>query len=238
MATDRSAGIPHVVGQADDHLCSATHAQTLGAALHNEAVEPFLKLRDAAAAEGFDLAILDGFRSFDQQLSIWNRKASGQRAVLDSDARPIDIATLSDEQLVFAILRWSALPGASRHHWGTDLDVYDLATTPPGYTVELIPAEVNPGGMHGALHEWLDQRIADRTSFGFFRPYDIDRGGVAPERWHLSFAPVSSTYARMLTLQALHDTTQQADMLLKDVVLAHLPAIYERFVTNTNPAHG
>jgi LAS superfamily LD-carboxypeptidase LdcB len=226
----------YLVGQTESHLCSSDHADILGARLHDETVEPFLQLRDAAAAEGFDLAIESGFRSFDQQLSIWNRKASGQQAVLDSESRPIDIATLTDEQLVFAILRWSALPGASRHHWGTDLDVYDRATTPPGYEVELIPAEVNPGGMHGALHEWLDARIAERSAFGFFRPYDIDRGGVAPERWHLSHAPVSSIFERMLTPEVLRDTIQQADMRLKDVVLEHLPAIFPRFVTNTNPA--
>ncbi|NIM47861.1 MAG: D-alanyl-D-alanine carboxypeptidase family protein, partial [Gemmatimonadales bacterium] len=86
-------------------------------------------------------------------------------------------------------LRWSALPGASRHHWGTDLDVYDLAARPEGYEVELIPEEVDAGGMFGPLHEWLDGRIAADAAFGFFRPYERDRQGVAPERWHLSYAP-------------------------------------------------
>jgi len=38
----------------------------------------------AARAAGFDLQVLSGFRGFDDQLSIWNRKANGKRAVLDS----------------------------------------------------------------------------------------------------------------------------------------------------------
>ena len=225
-----------VVGQSDTHLCSPADADLLGARLHRDVVAPFLELRAAARAAGFDLAILSGFRSFEQQLSIWNRKATGRLAVLDSDARPLDIARLSEPELVFSILRWSALPGASRHHWGTDLDVYDRAATPEGYQVELIPAEVAAGGMFGRLHAWLDERIARRAAFGFFRPYDADRRGVAPERWHLSHAPVASGYARLLTADLLRETLEKADLMLKDVVLERLEEIVARFVTNTNPA--
>lgn len=224
-----------VVGQSDAHLCSPADADLLGARLHRDAVAPYQELSAAARAAGFDLVILSGFRSFEQQLSIWNRKATGRLAVLDSAARPLDITRLSEPELVFSILRWSALPGASRHHWGTDLDVYDKAARPEGYEVELIPAEVAPGGMFGPLHAWLDERIARRAAFGFFRPYDADRHGVAPERWHLSHAPVASGFARLLTAELLRETLEKADLMLKDVVLAHLPQIMDRFVTNTNP---
>jgi LAS superfamily LD-carboxypeptidase LdcB len=206
--------------------------------MHREAIGPYLELRNAARAGGFDLSILSGFRSFEEQLSIWNRKASGKLAVLGSDARPLDITTLSDKELVFAILRWSALPGASRHHWGTDVDIYDMAARPVGYEVQLIPGEVEAGGMFAPLHEWLDRRIANKTASGFFRPYDIDRNGVAPERWHLSYGPLAAEYMQTLTRDLLAQTIRQADMLLKDVVLDQLDAIYERFVINTNRALG
>ena len=228
--------LTHLVGQSDAHLCSPATAELLGVRVHRDAVDAFLELKEAARNEGFDLTILSGFRSFEQQLSIWNRKATGKLAVLDSNARPLDINTLSEKELVFSILRWSALPGASRHHWGTDLDIYDMAAKPEGYEVDLIPAEVDRGGMFGPLHEWLDTRIANRTAFGFFRPYDIDRNGVAPERWHVSFAPVSSVYARSLNPELLRETIQQADMRAKDVVLQHLDAIFDRFVINVAPA--
>lgn len=223
-----------LTGQSDAHLCSPTDAERLGARVHAAVVEPFARLRDAAARAGFALRILSGFRSFDDQLSIWNRKATGKRAVLDSDAVPLDITTLSPHDLAFAILRWSALPGASRHHWGTDLDVCDERARPDGYEVDLIPAEVNPGGMFGPLHAWLDEQIAAGTAFGFFRPYDRDRGGVAPERWHLSHAPTAQPLLAGLTPDVLRATVGQADMRLKDVVLEHLDLIGERFVTNIN----
>jgi hypothetical protein len=90
--------------------------------------------------------------------------------------------------------------------------------------------------MFAPLHEWLDQRIAHKTASGFFRPYDIDRNGVAPERWHLSFAPIAVECAATLTRDLLAQTIEQADMQLKTVVLENLDAIYERFVINVNRA--
>jgi LAS superfamily LD-carboxypeptidase LdcB len=225
----------NLVGQSETHLCSAKDAESLGAPVHRDAVEPLGNLRAAASAQGFDLAIHSGFRSFERQLSIWNRKATGQLAVLDDHSRPLDISRLAPRDLVFAILRWSALPGASRHHWGTDLDIYDRAAKPEGYEVQLIPEECEGEGMFAPLHQWLDRRIRDGTAFGFFRPYDADRQGVAPERWHLSLAPVATRYARLLTLERLRETLEPADLALKDTVLENLALIYQRFVTNTNP---
>ena len=112
--------------------------------------------------------------------------------MLDSQRDAPGHRQLTERELVFAILRWSALPGASRHHWGTDLDVFDAAARPEGYEIELIPEEVDPGGMFGPLHDWLDEqdRRIGRPS-GSSGPYDLDRDGVAPERWHLSCGPVA-----------------------------------------------
>lgn len=221
-----------VTGRTEAHLCDAARAGALGAFMHRDVVEPFLRLREAGREQGFELAIDSGFRSFERQLSIWNRKARGELKVLDGDAVPLDITTLTGRELVLAILRWSALPGASRHHWGTELDVFDAAAKPEGYVVELIPDEVNPGGMFGPLHAWLDQRMAEGTAFGFFRPYDRDRGGVAPERWHLSCAPVASPLEAGLTADVLRATLAAAELELKHTVLEMLDDIHERFVIN------
>ena len=89
--------------------------------------------------------------------------------------------------------------------------------------------------MFAPLSSWLDAHIASHTSVGFFRPYDRDRRGVAPELWHLSYGPIASEYARALTPSLLRETVESADMLLKDVVLQNLDEIFTRFVTNTNP---
>jgi LAS superfamily LD-carboxypeptidase LdcB len=225
--------VPSLVGQTEDHLCSPEIIETLGVPVHRDVVGRFQALQADAGEAGFDLRILSGFRSFDQQLSIWNRKVDGELAVLDSDAVPLDIRGLTERELVFAILRWSALPGASRHHWGTDLDVFDAVSRPEEYEIELIPEEVESGGMFGPLHDWLDERIENSDSQGFFRPYDRDRGGVAPERWHLSCGPVADAYMARLSVDLLRATVRNSDLGLKEVVLEHLDEIYDRFVLNT-----
>ncbi|MFC1639777.1 M15 family metallopeptidase [Gemmatimonadota bacterium] len=204
----------------------------LGAHVHKNVVEPFLELKGEARNNGFELEIFSGFRDFDRQLGIWNRKATGKQAVLDSNAVALDIRLLSEKELALAILRWSALPGASRHHWGTDLDVFDAAAKPAGYEIELIPEEVNTGGMFGPLHDWLDERMAVDGAFGFFRPYEWDLNGVAPERWHLSYAPLAAQNEQLLTKDVLRSTIEHASIELKAVVLEHLDEIYDRFVLN------
>jgi LAS superfamily LD-carboxypeptidase LdcB len=225
-----------LVGKAESHLCSDADAHRVGARIHADVVAPFMQLHDDAAAAGFTLTILSGFRAFDRQLSIWNRKASGELSVLDGNARPLDISTMEDLDIALSILRWSALPGASRHHWGTDIDVYDAAAKPDGYEVDLVPAEVDAGGMFAPLHDWLDERIESGSACGFFRPYDADRGGIAPERWHLSYSPISMECTHLLTRELLRESLEQADMKLKDAVLDNLDEIVDRFVTNINPA--
>ena len=222
------------VGRTESHLCSPADAEILSARVHDEVVEPFRQLQDQARRAGFELEILSGFRSFDRQLSIWNRKARGELPVLDSRAEPMNISKMGSEELVFAILRWSALPGASRHHWGTDLDVFDSVAKPADYEIELVPEEVESGGMFGPLHDWLDERISSSSSFGFFRPYDRDRNGVAPERWHLSHAPTAARFQEASSLALLRTTILAAEMELKETVLAHLDVIYRRFVLNIN----
>lgn len=185
--------------------------------------------RDARAA-GFELAVASAFRSFDRQLAIFNAKACGERPVHDDAGNPLDMAALDEMGKLHAILRFSALPGASRHHWGTDLDVYDAAAMPADYRLQLSPAEVAPGGLFDALHCWLDERMAEGGSHGFYRPYRSDRGGVAPERWHLSYAPLALDCERRLSPAVLRAAWTGAQLEMRDLVDAQLEALFDRYV--------
>ncbi|WP_372765433.1 M15 family metallopeptidase [Litorivivens sp.] len=199
--------------------------------LHPQAAAALQRLQLSASKAGFDLQPVSCFRSFERQLAIWNQKAGGQRPVLDSSGNPLRRDELDDWAWVQAILRWSALPGASRHHWGSDLDVYDAAAVPADYAVQLTPDEVNVGGPFAALHEWLDARIAEGSSEGFFRPYAFDSGGVAPERWHLSYAPIAAECERQLTIDCLLARIRGCETFaLREVVEEHCEEIFERFV--------
>lgn len=198
--------------------------------VHRDIVAPWLELVAAARAAGFDLAIASGYRNYQRQLQIWNAKACGDRAVFDEAGTLLDISTLDEWQLVQAILRWSALPGASRHHWGTDIDVYDRAAVPADYVVQLSADEAADNGPFGALHRWLDERISNDTAFGFFRPYAEDRGGIAPERWHLSYAPLAARCQRQLRVDQLWAELNSPTLALSATVAQHWPTIYERYV--------
>ncbi len=190
----------------------------------------FEALRVKAAEAGFDLAIASGFRSFDRQREIWNLKAAGERSVHDDAGHALDLAAMSDADKLAAIMRFSALPGTSRHHWGTDLDVYDAAAMPTGYRLQLEPAEVADDGMFGPLHRWLDEQMAAGTAAGFYRPYDRDRGGVAPERWHLSFAPGAVDCEQQLSADLMTEVISGTGLVLEAAVLSRLPALLERYV--------
>ncbi len=198
-------------------------------ALHAHVVAPFLNLRRAALADGFELTPQSSFRDFSRQLTIWNGKFSGQRPMVDASGQPIDVRQLSPLERVEAILLWSALPGASRHHWGTDVDLIDARATPAGYRVQLTPEEFAPGGPFAPLGEWLE---ANAPRFGFFRPFRGVLSGVRPEPWHFSFAPVAENARRALSPAVLSRALAAAPLLGKDVVLARLDQLHARYVAN------
>ena len=201
--------------------------------LHPRAHAAIARLREASAAAGIDLEVVSGFRDFERQSLIWNSKFRGERPVLDAAGRPVEVGKLDAAELARTILIWSALPGASRHHWGTDFDVIDRAAlaSRPGYRVELTVAEFTGAGPFVRLNEWL---AANLGSHGFFRPYTTDRGGVKPEPWHLSYAPVSVPALESFTLEMLREALENSDLAGRETVLAQLPELYERYVRSVD----
>ncbi len=220
----RPFGALELTGRARTHVVELTGLRCV---LHPEVVGPWLALRAAADRAGIDLVPGSSFRDFEQQLRIWNAKFRGKRALLDPAGEPLDAAALDEVGRVEAILHWSALPGASRHHWGTEIDVIDAAVLPAGQRPALVPAEYAEGGIFARLGAWLDAYAGE---FGFFRPYDIYRGGVQPEPWHLSFAPVAQQAQALLTPSLLAEALSGADLAGREVVLARLGDIHARYV--------
>jgi LAS superfamily LD-carboxypeptidase LdcB len=195
--------------------------------LHPEAARAFAGLRSAAARDGLDLEAASSFRDFDRQLLIWNDKYHGRRPLLDVRGQPLNGAVMTAPERVRAILHWSALPGASRHHWGTELDVIDRAALPPGEEPQLVPQEYAADGPFARLDAWLAGHAGD---YGFFRPYDLDRGGVQPEPWHLSFAPISDAALKALTVDVLREALGEVDLAGAQAVWPQLPEIHARYV--------
>lgn len=205
--------------------------------LHPAALAAFLQMRAVALGDGLDLIVVSSFRDFARQATIWNEKFRGERPMRDRNGQRLQCATLGAAELVEAILWWSALPGASRHHWGTDLDVIDRAALTGSwldYKPQLIPAEFAPGAVFSRLDEWLEAHMAE---FGFFRPYRSDRArGVRPEPWHLSFAPLAVPALELMTEQVLRSAISGSDIEGSAAVLAGLPAIYNDYVRRIDSA--
>jgi LAS superfamily LD-carboxypeptidase LdcB len=215
-----------LTGQARTHITDLTEPSC---ALHVHVTAPFLNLRRAALDDGFDLVPVSGFRDFSRQLSIWNAKFSGQKPLLDAAGQTMDTSGLSPRERIEAILLWSALPGASRHHWGTDIDIADGNAGPPGYRPQLTPEEFAPAGPFAPLAEWLE---ANAARFGFFRPYRGVLSGVQCEPWHFSFAPIAENARRTLSAAVLHEAIAAAPLLGKVEVLARLDELHARYVAN------
>ena len=199
-----------LTGRVRTHLVEVAD---LGCCVHAHVAAPFAALRRAAASAGFDLVPASAFRDFDRQLAIWNAK--------------YEASALPPAQRIGAILQWSAVPGLSRHHWGTDLDLIDRAALPPGYRVSLVPPEYAPGGPFHAASEWLE---AHACRFGFFRPYRGIRSGVQPEAWHYSFAPVAEPARRRFRPALLAELLQKTAISGRDLILRSLDEIHARYL--------
>ena len=145
-----------------------------GMHLRREARDAFVRMHGAAAADGISLTALSATRTFGHQTSIWNRKWDGaQRMGMAPVERALDI------------LRFSSMPGSSRHHWGTDVDMHSLE-----------PADFEQGEGARTL-AWLRTHAGD---FGFVEVYtpEADRPGYQPEAWHWSYAPLSVAFLNAL----------------------------------------
>ncbi|MFD2180308.1 M15 family metallopeptidase [Veronia pacifica] len=196
--------------------------------LNHHVVADFAMLREAAENAGFSLSIASSFRDFDRQCLIWNSKFDGRRPILDDAGTVIDPSLLTDSEKIHAILRWSALPGASRHHWGTDVDVYAKNLLPKETGLKLEPWEYDDGHQ-AAFSLWLDSNI---ERFGFFRPYQKDLGGVAREPWHISHKATSFPYLQALTPDLLSHVLSESAVLGNATIVSELDSIYSRYISN------
>lgn len=219
-----------LTGQVRTHLCEINH----NIFMHAEVVPEFSALQKAAKNAGFNLQIASAFRDFERQQLIWNNKYSGKTAVLDKNEKCLDLLKLTELEKLLAILRWSALPGASRHHWGTDFDIFDPNLLPDNQKLQLTASEYTSGGYFHELEQWLTEHM---NEFGFYRPYQTFLGGVAIEPWHISYAPIADAALKQLELELLLDLIIKKNILGKSLICQQLPMIYKKFICNVNQQH-
>lgn len=215
--------IEMLTGRSTDHLV------TLGGnhRLQFNATKAFLAMQQAAVKAGFKLQSASAFRDFARQQIIWNEKFAGKRPILDKDSQPLEITKLNEGQICNAILHWSALPGASRHHWGTEVDIYDPLRLPKGQSLQLEPWEYEDGGYFSELNHWLSDNMA---TYDFYRPFTAKDVGVAYEPWHISYWPLSHEAEQLLTQEVIKSVLEEEDILGKNWLLANLDYVFNHYI--------
>lgn len=160
----------------------ASMASRSGMYLRKEVLDAFKTMSDSAAKDGVMLKVISATRSFHHQKSIWEGKWDGSRKV---NGRSLNTALPDASERAREILRYSSMPGTSRHHWGTDFDINSLS-----------PSHFS-SGEGKRTYEWLRDNGA---RFGFCQPYTPKsphrEHGYEEEAWHWSYFPVSCALLR------------------------------------------
>lgn len=148
-----------------------------GFRLREEARLQFNLMKKAGKEQGFNLFVISSYRSYQHQNGIWERKYKQYRAT-----------GLSHQQTIEKIIEYSTIPGTSRHHWGTDLDIIDSTKGIPSNPLSEV--HFNEGGRMRKFKLWLDENA---EKFGFYLVYTkaAGRKGFAYEPWHFSYRPLS-----------------------------------------------
>ncbi len=153
-----------------------------GYKLQKEVSDAFILMKKEALKSGIKIQVVSSYRSYEHQKRIWTRKYN--QFIKDG---------LTPQKTIGKIIEYSTIPGTSRHHWGTDIDIIDSSVTKPKDVLNAKHFERD--GVYVKLKKWLDKNT---SKFGFCLVYtnNENRKGFKYEPWHYSYKPISK---RMLT---------------------------------------
>jgi LAS superfamily LD-carboxypeptidase LdcB len=141
--------------------------------LQKQVFEAFNSMQQAALKDGIYIQIVSAYRSFERQNNIWNKKYK------------LNISEgLPPKAAINKIIEYSTLPGTSRHHWGTDIDIIDGSKKQPKDVLSTKHFDKN--GIYADLKKWMDENA---QKFGFYLVYTNYKGrkGFKYEPWHYSY---------------------------------------------------
>lgn len=148
--------------------------------LHPEAENALEQMIAAALKDSIDIEVVSSFRSYAAQKRIWNRKfkrftANGMNA----------------KEAMQKIIEYSTLPGTSRHHWGTDIDIILRNSNVKGDV--LLDSLFHNKNAFSSLRLWMEKNA---FKYGFYLVYtnDSKRKGFRYEPWHYSYRKLSKQY--------------------------------------------
>jgi len=171
-----------------------------GINLRKEAHDAFIEMKKAAYLDGVSIKVVSSYRDFYKQERIWERKYLKYTEELD----------MSPHDAMKKIIEYSTIPGTSRHHWGTDIDLIDGYKKTNGDV--LVPEKFEEGGPFEEFKKWMDKNA---NTYGFYLVYTDDhkRRGFKYEPWHYSYAPISKPMLKIFRRKKLMLLLQQEDII-------------------------
>lgn len=178
--------------QDDDFIeVDSKYTKRLGQYLRKETYVAFIKMHDAAFQAGIQLTIVSATRNFDSQKSIWERKWSGQTHV---EGKNLSKAIGDPVERAKIILKFSSMPGTSRHHWGTDIDLNALEN------------DYFETGLGKRTYIWLKENA---SVYGFCQTYTPKNSsrpsGYEEEKWHWSYIPLAKSFLSQYIQKVSYD---------------------------------
>jgi len=171
-----------------------------GINLRKEAYDAFIEMKKAAYVDGVALKVVSSYRDFYRQEAIWERKYLKYTEELN----------MSPDDAMDKIIEYSTIPGTSRHHWGTDIDLIDGYKKVKGDV--LVPEKFEEGAPFNEFKNWMDKNAA---TYGFYLVYtdDLKRKGFKYEPWHYSYAPISKPMLKTFRRKNLVRLLLQEDII-------------------------
>lgn len=162
-----------LIGKGNPDIVGNTYTSKM----HKTAKAAFKEMKAAAAKENINIEVVSAYRSFQRQKQIFEGKY-----------KRFTKQGLTPENALNKIIEYSTIPGTSRHHWGTDIDIIDANAPRPADV--LLPENFHGTGPYCKLKMWLDENA---EKFNFYEVYtdNGNRKGFKYEPWHFSYAPVS-----------------------------------------------
>ena len=192
----------------------AMHTERNNIYLLKAVYEAYKKMHKAALADGVKLRIISGHRVFYEQIHEWELRWNNPRT---------NTVFANDIERARYVLRFRSMPGTSRHHWGTDIDLNSLSTA---------YFETEEGRK---VYQWL---VENASFFGFYQPYtaiDYNRPfGYREEKWHWSYKPLAqpmlNKYLELVTIDDISgfqgDATARKLPIIAEWVLGINPQMF------------
>ncbi|MCF6351306.1 MAG: M15 family metallopeptidase [Flavobacteriaceae bacterium] len=128
------------------------------------------KMKKDALKKGVKIHVISAYRSFEHQNRIWKKKYNVFRN-----------QGLSVKETIKKITEYTAIPGTSRHHWGTEVDLSNFKNS---------RLKNKTATKKRKYEDWMQENA---HKYGFYLVYTNNkyREGYKHESWHYSYRAIS-----------------------------------------------